>query len=49
MYFWHYRPEFRIDYKTGQAQFQILRLGRMSDLDCETIFCLVEPEGFYSS
>lgn len=32
-----YRPEFKIDYKTGQALFQILRLGIMPDLGYETV------------
>lgn len=32
-----YRLQFKIDYKTGQALFQILTLGIMSDLGYETI------------
>lgn len=33
-----YTPESKIDCKTGQALFWILRLGIMSDFDYETVF-----------
>lgn len=32
-----YRSDFKVDYKTNQALFQVLRLGIMSGLGYETI------------